>query len=292
MTGRDQIFAVTGVIFGVVVTCGALRFSNALAGATQRGIALAASATAIDGADDDADAGVDPAMAANVNLTQSLHECSQQLVRLMDDRNDLEQQLDGERQSEAAASRAAQARRMARRDISPDDWKQLASAGTVRYVLPCASFNPTPEVLDRLGLAPHDVPAIQSAFTGARDTAWAQLRPLCAAAVGSVAADRLGLDSCPQVILDAERATNPAAAAAAMRAVGSVKAGLADPSVIPPGDPVGAAFLLVTEVSKNAERQLGSVLSPGDARSIVYGNNGCSRASEFTSAAPVAAGDR
>ena len=63
----------------------------------------------------------------------------------------------------------------------------MASTGTVRYLLPCASFKPTRDAMDRLGLPPGDVVAIQSAFTAAREDAWAQVRPLCAAAAGSEA---------------------------------------------------------------------------------------------------------
>ena len=232
-------------------------------------------------------------MEANANLSQSLHECSQKLASLMDDNAKLEQQLDSERTSEVDAGRAAQARRMARRNISQDDWKQLASVGTIRYVLPCASFNPAPEVMDRLGLAQRDVPAIQSAFTAARDAAWTQIRSLCATAVGSAAAaERLGLDLCPQAVFDSEKTTNPAGADAAMRAVGAVRAGLSESSAVPAGDPVGATFLVLTGVAKDAETRLASVLTADDARSVVYGNNNCGRVSEFTSPTPEVAGAR
>jgi len=94
-------------------------------------------------------------------------------------------------------------------------------------------------------------------------------------------ADNLGLDSCPQVILDAERAKEPAAADRAMRAVGAVKAGLADPSTVPSDDPVAAAFVVMTGVAKDAEARLGAALGPEDAHSAVYGNGSCGRTSEF-----------
>jgi hypothetical protein len=70
-----------------------------------------------------------------------------------------------------------------------------------------------------------------------------------------------------------------------MRAVGAVKAGLADPSTVPSDDPVGAAFLVLTGVAKDAEKRLGSVLGPEDAHSAVYGAGSCGRTSEFSSAA-------
>ncbi len=102
--------------------------------------------------------------------------------------------------------------------------------------------------------------------------------------MGSVAtADNLGLDSCPQVILDTEKTNNPAAADSAIRAVGAVKAGLADPSTISSEDPVGSAFLVLTGVAQDAENRLVSALGPEEAHSVVYGHGSCGRTSEFNS---------
>jgi uncharacterized small protein (DUF1192 family) len=279
MTGRDFVFAVAGTFVGAASALGASRLWSSASDAGTRG-ARRASAGLDDGRMTiDQEPTVDPALVANANLVASLHACSQRLASLTDEAS----RLEAERLAEADASQSAQARRRARRDPSQNDWKQLASVGTIQYLLPCASFNPTPEVLDRLGLAPRDVPAVQSAFSEARGAAWAQLRLLCAMAAGSTAtADRLGLDSCPQVILDAERGTDPAAADAAMRAVGAVRAGLTDPSTIP-SDAVGTAFIVLTGVAKDAEGRLASVLGAEDAHAVVYGNNECGRTTEFTS---------
>jgi len=229
---------------------------------------------------------------ANANLAETVRLTQERLERNEAEKKELERRLKEAKVKLAAAENDGAPPRN-EFDLTQDDWKQLASTGTIRYVLPCASFNPSPEVMDRLKLAPRDVPAIQSAFTAARDEAWSQIRPLCTNAVGSAtAAERLGLDSCPQVILDAEKTTNPAGADAAMRAVGAVRAGLSEPSAIPAGDPVGASFLVLTGVAKEAEARLGAVFSAEDARYVVYGNNECSHVSEFASGAPQAAGPR
>ncbi len=285
MRGRERLFALSGGVIGAAVTYGAVWLSSGHTRAAPRA-APSGSRTARDRGSDDDDGGAsaDPAMVANAHLVESLQECSQRLSLLADDESRIEEQLQAEQRAEADASLAARARRLARRDPSPDDWKQMASAGTIRYRLPCASFDPAPSALDSLGLEAGDVPVIQSAFAAARAAAWTQVRPLCAVAVGSLAtADQLGLEACPQVILNAERATDPAAAARAMRAVGAVKAGLADPSTIPTGDPVGATFLAMTGVAKDAEDRLGSVMGPDDARSVVYGSGSCGRTAQFTS---------
>jgi hypothetical protein len=280
MSKHAGLFALGGGVIGAVVTYGSIRLSNVHSDSAPQGD-IAPIGIAEHGGPD-GDASLDPAMMANANLTQSLYECSQRLGRLADDKIRLEQEIDDERSAQADASRSAQARRIARRNLSQDDWKQLAGVGTIRYVLPCASFDPTPDVVGRLGLAPHDIPAIRSAFVAARDAAWTQIRPLCSTAAGSAAAaDRLGLDSCPEVILNAERMASPADADRAMRAVGALKAGLVEQSAFPFADPVGTAFLVLTGVAKDAENRLGSILGPEDARAVVYGSGNCSRISEF-----------
>jgi hypothetical protein len=284
VTRREKLFALSGGVVGVLAAYGSVRLSSAHADTAARADVVPVGGAEDARPDEEGDPGTDPAMVANAGLAQSLHECSQRLAQVMDDKGLVEQQMEAERMAEADASRSAQARRLARRDVSQSDWKQLASAGTIRYLLPCASFNPTPDVLDRLGLQARDVAAVQSAFAASRDAAWVQIRSLCIAAAGStVAADKLGLDSCPQVIFDTEKATDPAGADSAMRAVGALRAGLADPSAVPSGDPVGAAFLVLTGIAKDAENRLGSALGPDDARSAVYGNGNCARTSEFTS---------
>jgi hypothetical protein len=221
-------------------------------------------------------------MVANANLAESLRDCSQQLARLADEKALLEQQITDERAAAADASRSALARRIARRDLSQSDWEQLAHTGTIRYVLPCASFNPDPMTMNTLGIAPRDVTVIREAFDAARNNAWAQIRPLCALALGNAGeADTLGLDVCPKVILDAAKAANVQTADAAMRAVAAVRAGLADPSTISSSDPVGSTFLAMTAIAKDAELRIGSQLGPDDVRVMVYGNNGCSHTTQF-----------
>ncbi len=283
MRGRERLFALGGGVIGALTTYVAVWSSHARSQASPRADDSRVEIVGDGGARVDGSASDDPAMEANANLVASLQECSERLSLLADDESRLEKQAEADRRAEADASRAARAARRARRDPSPSDWAQMASAGTIRYRLPCRSFDPSPDVVDALGLEPGDVPIIRSAFAAARDTAWKQVRPLCAIAVGSFpTADRLGLEACPQVILNAERSTDAAAADPAMHAVGSVKAGLADPSTIPSNDPVGLTFIALTGVAKDAEDRLGAVMGPDDARSIVYGNGSCGRTVEFT----------
>jgi hypothetical protein len=286
MGRRERLFALSGTMLGFGLCYGVLTLASILR--TQPAPEAAPVVPSdIGPVFVQADSSVDPAMIANANLSQSLSECAHQLALVTEENVRLEQQLDAEHNARADAGQSALARRIARRDLSLGDWKQLARTGTVKYVLPCASFNPSPETIDGLGLDPHDVPVVRDAFVAARAVAWGQVRPLCASAVGSLnAADRLGLEACPQLILSSEKTTNPSAADVAMRAVASTRAGLSDPSALPTGDPVAVTFFALTAVARDAENHIGAQLGPDDARVAVYGTNNCSHVVDFPGPGP------
>jgi hypothetical protein len=86
--------------------------------------------------------------------------------------------------------------------------------------------------------------------------------------------------------LSSEKTTNPSAADVAMRAVAAARAGLADPSALPPGDPVAATFIALTAVAKDAESHIGVQLGPDAARVAVYGTNNCSHVVDFPGPGP------
>jgi hypothetical protein len=102
------------------------------------------------------------------------------------------------------------------------------------------------------------------------------VRPLCAMAVGGLAqADRLGLDSCPQVILASAKGGSPGDADNTIRAVAAIKAGLSDPSSIAAADALGTSLLGLTGIAKDAEERIASQLGPDNARLLVYGSSNC-----------------
>jgi hypothetical protein len=283
---RERIFALSGAVLGFGLCLGVLATASLLRTQPPPGGVPIAEPSDRAPVATETDSSVDPAMLANANLSESLSECSRQLALVTEENVRLEQQLDAEHNA-ADAGKSALARRIARRDLSLDDWKRLARTGTVKYVLPCESFNPSPETIDGLGLEPHDIPVVRDAFVAARAVAWGQVRPLCAAAVGSLnAADRLGLEACPQLILSSEKTTNQNAADVAMRAVAAARAGLSDPSALPPGDPVAATFIALTAVAKDAESHIGVQLGPDAARVAVYGTNNCSHVVDFPGPGP------
>jgi hypothetical protein len=283
---RERLFALSGTVLGFGLCYGVLAIASVLR--TQPpGESPIAKPLDSAPASMQADSSIDPAMVANANLTQSLGECSHQLALVTEENVRLEQQLDAEHNAASDAGKSALTRRIARRDLSLDDWKQLARTGTVKYVLPCASFNPSPETINGLGLEPHDIPVVREAFVAARAVAWGQVRPLCASAVGSLnAADGLGLEARPQLILSSARTANPNAADVAMRAVAATRAGLSEPPALAQGDPVVATFFALTAVAKDAENHIGAQLGPDAARVAVYGTNDCSHVVNFPGPGP------
>ena len=71
-----------------------------------------------------------------------------------------------------------------------DDWKDLAKDGTVKYQMPCINvkndvWSPSPEKLNKLGLAPQDGAVIKNAYAHSSQRVWAAIKPLCAQAIGS-----------------------------------------------------------------------------------------------------------
>jgi hypothetical protein len=284
MVVREKLYAIGGALVGLVVGVSPLAMGHLLPARPAPVPAVVVLPPALSSAE----AGIDPAMIANINLTTSVVECTRKLQGALDDDTHLEQELEAAQNQDAGAT-AALERRISRRNLSPKAWKDLAKAGTVRYLLPCASFRPSDETLNRLGLAPSDVPVVADAFAAARDAAWTRLRPMCAGVVGNAdQAERLGLDACPEVLLASARGVSETDVDEALRTVGSLKAGLTDPGAAPADATLGAALLGMTDIARDAESRIASRLGPEAARVIVYGSNGCSHMVELAGRAATA----
>jgi hypothetical protein len=279
--GREKLFALGGGVIGLALGCG-------LVALAYRGEGSTATHPSKNHPSDDADAGEDPAMAANAALAESLRECTQKLATLTEDKADLLRQLEAARKAADAVSAASPQGPL--KIVSQDDWKNLSRTGTIRYLLPCAAFNPQQGVMDRLGIGSRDVPIVRDAFAAARNAAWSQIRPLCVQAVGNAAtADQLGFDACPRIILASAKTANANEADNAMRAVSAVQAGLADRSTLRSGDPVTTTLLALTGMAADAESRVGSRYGAEDTRRIVYGDNACSRMVELGGPGPAPA---
>jgi hypothetical protein len=277
--GREKLFALGGGVIGIALGCGLFALAY-------RGDGSTPTHPSKSHPSDDVGAGEDPAMAANAALAEGLRECTQKVTSLTEDKADLLRQLEAARKSADAVSGAS--RQGPLKTLSEDDWKGLSPTGTIRYLLPCASFNPEQKVMDRLGIGSRDVPIVRDAFGAARSAAWAQIQPLCAKAVGNAAtAAALGFESCPRLILASAKTANANDADNAMRAVSAVKAGTADRSTLRSGDPVTTTLLALTGIAADAESRVASRYGAEDARRIVYGDNGCGRLLELGGPGPA-----
>jgi hypothetical protein len=164
-------------------------------------------------------------------------------------------------------------------DLAEDDWKELARTGRVKFRLPCArpDFAVSPELADRLGLAPDDASVIERVYAASRERVWRALRPLCVAELGSEAiADRIDRQGCEMVILESQAHRDPAAKDAAMRQVAEMRAGLRP---LPgPGEvlhPVASMLLVLTGEQARFEAELGEALGPDDARRVAFDDEIC-----------------
>ncbi|MBX3229165.1 MAG: FecR domain-containing protein [Labilithrix sp.] len=224
----------------------------------------------------------DPQVSANKNLVRQVGEYRSRLELLATEKSELETKLQQSEAALAAAKDGAPVTLKHSFDLDHDEWRELAKDGTIKYQVPCIDakgngWTPKPERLDKLGLAPHDGPALNAAYKHSSERLWATIKPLCAAAVGSAeVATRIGPDTCTHLILDTELDKDPAATQKARELVGAIRAGDA-PMPKPDAElhPVTKLFLALTGSSKALEDDLAQSFGPEEAHRIVYADGMC-----------------
>jgi hypothetical protein len=163
-------------------------------------------------------------------------------------------------------------------DLTPEDWRQLAADGKIKYRLPCsggAASAPSDDVLDELGLAPEDSEVLRQAFEHSLERQRTALLPLCSTALGERMdlATSLSVDSCRHIILSTASSRSESDALAAKR-VAAYMAGDG-----PPPNDSGSlsekAFLVLAEESKHFEAELAEAFGPDEAHRLVFSNRLC-----------------
>lgn len=215
-------------------------------------------------------------MAANASLVKSLQVCNRRLGEL------------GARQVEAAsaapaASASSGGRRGERRrgPLSAEDWARFAEEGVVPYRIPClreTPYTPSARELERLGLAPDDAEALKQAYARSNERVAAQLKPLCASALGSAeVAERVGPSACVKAIQDGARRDNPEKMREALARVAEVNAGKRPaPDASARAEPIEALMLALTAEQQKHEAELAAAFGPDEARRIATSRVGCS----------------
>jgi hypothetical protein len=224
----------------------------------------------------------DSVATANENLVSQVSDYRKRLELLAQQKGELEDKLKKTEDKLAAADGSAPKKNDF--DLGADDWKELAKDGTMKMQIPCkrggpAGYQPKAGTLRELGLAPQDAATLQSAYAKSYQRQWSVIRPLCAQVLGHEdAADKVGPESCPHVILDLSRAKDPETTNEAMREVAEIRAGLR--AMPGPNDPVAQnpafkMFIMMTGEMTSFEGDLAQSFGPEEAHRLSYADAMC-----------------
>lgn len=233
----------------------------------------------------------DTATAAQVAAAVATYK--EQLEALETQRRTLGEALKASEEKLAAAEGGKPARTRPEFDLDANDWRELAKSGTVKYRMPCVTpggWRPSPEHLNKLGLAPSDADVIQEAYKRTQDSVWAKLKPLCMASVGVAAdvAERIGVDGCTHLVTDIEGSKlKDEDRTANMQKVGEIMAGdRPEPAAKEKPNPALVTFLTVARANKTLEEELSKSYGPEEAHRLAFDPAMCGGSSSFRSGRP------
>jgi hypothetical protein len=222
-----------------------------------------------------------PLAKANENLAAQVGEYRKRLELVAAERATLEASLAKAEAKLAGEKDGAPPRTRNDFDLDKDDWAELAKKGEVKYRAPCLrrdGWTPSPAQIDKLGLAPHDAPVLDEAYKKSYQRVWAQIRPLCQAALGSTldVVDKIGPDSCAHLVYDVASSTDGDAAAEAHTQAAEIRAGLRpEPGPNDKVHPVTKMFLALTGAMPAFEADLAKSLGPEEAHRIAFADGMC-----------------
>jgi hypothetical protein len=228
-----------------------------------------------------------PLAQANENLVAQVSEYRSRLESIAAQKSELEQKLKKTEERLAATGDGAAPRSRAEYDLNQDDWAELAKKGEVKYRIPCfqnEGWEFTPKKLNELGLAPTDGGPIKEAYQRSHDRLWKELRPMCAAALGTTfeVIDKIGASQCPHLIYEAAQKADKEGTAEAHTQVAEVRAGLrAEPGPNEKVHPVMKLFLLLTTGNRSFEADLAKSFGPEEAHRLAMSDNMCSSNSRW-----------
>jgi hypothetical protein len=283
MTRRDAIAGATGAVLGAAVLVGVYEgkvvVSNAH-GSVGVGSGQAASADArgvygpreLTSATQAAETSTDePWRAANASLAEQLAASRRRLEENEARKVSLEKDLRRLEARLAVAERdGAPAGPLDRdpRDLTPDDFKELAKQGRVRAKFFCVppDWHPGSQLLDGLGLAPGDAPVIEQAVQATQQRMWQAVEPECAKIIGSdEVAKRLGSEMCGLVI---QNSASQASSDRDIQLVADVLAGSKTRPPVSQMDPLTARLFALADENAQFERDLARDLGPETAHRV------------------------
>jgi len=224
---------------------------------------------------------LDPAMAANANLSEQVQRYKERLEAIGAQKAATETQLaEVQKKLATIAGKDGSARIRSEYDLSQEDWKKLAAEGTVKFQIPCddgKTNDVAPSSLAEIGLPASDAQPIHDALHDSSWHLWSIVRALCAQGLhGSLQlAEELGPEACRGLIEhmghkdggDLEEQTRIAA---------EIRAGLIPMPQDPASLGVYTQLLLAQSAeSQLIEQQLTKSIGPDDAQAFIYGGAGC-----------------
>jgi ferric-dicitrate binding protein FerR (iron transport regulator) len=220
-----------------------------------------------------------PLAQANENLVAQVSEYRSRLEAIAAQKIELEQKL--KKSEEKLAADGGPTRTRAEYDLNQEDWQELAKKGQVKFRYPCfnqSGWELAPNKVNELGLAPQDTATIKEAYKASYERIWKEIRPMCAAAIGTSleVVDKIGPDSCPHLIYDAAAKTDKDAASEAHTQVAEIRAGLrAEPGPNEKNHPVENLYLLLTGANKAFEADLAKSFGPDEAHRLAMSDDMC-----------------
>jgi hypothetical protein len=285
MNLRDVKVASLGAALGAVALMGIQEARWAISRATQSakvdagGTALADTIRATpttEGAGD-----LDPAMAANANLSEQVQRYKERLESIGSEKAATEEKLaEAERKLATLAGKDGSARARNEYDVSQEDWKKLAAEGTVKIQTPCdasSTHDVAPSALAAIGLPASDAQPIHDALHDSSWRLWSVVRALCAQGLqGNLQrAEELGPEAC-RGLIEHMGHRNGGDLEEQIRTVAEIRAGLTPMPQDPASLGVYAQLLLAQSFeSQRIEQQLAKSIGPDDAQAFVYGGAGC-----------------
>jgi hypothetical protein len=222
-----------------------------------------------------------PLAKANENLVSQVSEYRARLEAIAAQKIELEQKLKKSEERLASTADGGPVRTRAEYDLNQEDWAELAKKGSVKFRIPCMrteGWTLEDKKLTDLGLAPHDGATIKDAYSRSHERIWKELRPMCAAAIGTTGevVDKIGPDSCIHLVYDSAAKEDRAAASEAHTQAAEIRAGLrAEPGPNEKVHPVLRLFLLLTGANKVFEGDLARSFGPDEARRLAMSDDMC-----------------
>ena len=231
----------------------------------------------------------EPLLTANQRLAHQVGEYRSRLEAVAAEKSSLEDKLKKTEADLTASLDGDAPRSKSSFDLSPEDWKQLAREGTMKFRLPCTRpegpWEPTPETMRTLGLAPQDAAALKTAYAHSAQRMWDFVKPLCVSVVGTPElAEKIGADMCMHLVLDNDKSSGKDTQTESAKAVAEMRAGLRPlPGPNDAVNPATRVYLNATDAVKGFEAELAQSLGPEEAHRLAYSDELCFSSSVFRS---------